>query len=373
MTDEQKESILELRRNGLGYNQIALEVGVTTDAVRNFFYKRRKTGAEKTQKVTILNRRIRTLQNQILKYKMREEADLDFARSITVPKYDVKFNTNFVDGPEVGIVNFSDLHFGALIKSKINTYNPKIAQIRVGYYIDRINHIFSKYYPHIKRLKIFMNGDIPDGSGIYEGQHYETIPIDEQIAFLPSILAAGLSQIRLPFEVYETDGNHGRLSKNSGIHNWDRVVAYLVQRMLPDVKFHIASDYYQVVDVYKWRYIVMHGQYITRSSQPQSQIERAVGLYTSMFRSMGIYFDSLFLGHFHSHNWLPSAIVNGAICGSLKLAQTKIKNADRPSQALVVINQKRGIVDVRRIYLDDMDGNGEGIHILPYNWENVVE
>jgi len=369
MTEEQREAIIALREEGMGYNQIALEVGTTTDAVRNFFYRNRKVGKEATDKTAILNAKIRALQKQVLKLKMAGEADLDFAKSISVPRYDVSFNTHFTDGEEVGVVNLSDIHFGLIMKSRINTYNTEIAQIRLGYYVDRINHIFAKYYPHIKRLIILLNGDLVDGTNIYKGQEYEAIPIDEQIAFLPSILAASLSKINLPFEVYEADGNHARITPNSGIHNWDKVVTYLVRKMLPDIKFHIATDFYQEIDIWNWTYIMMHGENITRSKTPQSFIERAIADYVNMFRKINLHFDGLFLGHYHNPNWLPSAIVNGAVCGATNFTQKKIKNGERPSQVIAIVNKKRGIVDVRKIFLDDMDEDGMGIKMFQTAWE----
>ena len=44
MTDEQKNKIIELRKNGAGYKAIATEVGMSRDAVRSFCKNRNLSG-----------------------------------------------------------------------------------------------------------------------------------------------------------------------------------------------------------------------------------------------------------------------------------------------------------------------------------------
>lgn len=360
---KERLEIEELREQGYGYHDIALMLNITTDAVRNYFYRKHKSVGVSVQNVseeltpeeeiTILQSKLQSMNRKLKVEMVDRNLDLAFARAITVPKYDMSFKGNVEDGVERGIVLFSDLHYGLEFKTQLNIYNPKVAEERLLYYVDRINHIFSKYYPHIKSLTMLCLGDNIEGNNIYRGQEYESIPITDQIAFAPSLIANAFSKIIYPFEIWTIDGNHGRMEAGVMKHNWDRTVYYLLQRMLPEVKFHIGTDFYQMVDIYNYKFLIMHGEDITNGKRPPSFIERAVSEYTGVFRKQNVYFDYMVMGHFHEAYSLPSAIVNGSLCGATTFTQKKIKDAGLPVQVCFIVNQKRGIVDYRTIVLEE--------------------
>lgn len=360
---EIRQDIESLREAGYGYHEIALILNMTTDAVRNYFYRKNKSvgvspknvSEELTpeEEIAILQAKLQSMNRKLKVEMVDRNLELAIARSITVPRYSVSFKGKVEDGSEKGVVLLSDIHYGLEINSQLNVYNQKIAEERLLYYVDRINHIFSKYYPHIQSLAIFFLGDFIEGDHIYKGQEYESIPITDQIAYAPSFIANALSQIIFPFEIWTVDGNHGRMAQGVMKHNWDKTVYYLLQRMLPEVTFHIGTDFYQMVDIYNYKFLILHGEDITNSKKPPSFIERAVSEYTGVFRKQNIYFDYMIMGHFHETYRLPSAIVNGSICGATPFTQKKIKDAGLPSQIFFIVNDKRGVVDDRFIKLDE--------------------
>lgn len=170
---------------------------------------------------------------------------------------------------ETAILVLSDLHYG----KKTASYNPNVFAARINNLsarIARVKELLSAY--DFDALKIFLLGDVNDGTDIYATQpHHQAVSDVRQQAL-------ELSEILLDFlykqadtwgrvEVHCVPGNHGRGGKR--VHeyaNWD-LVAYDYlrlrnrdERVSVDVPEPANGDVFmKVVNVYGHGYLLYHG------------------------------------------------------------------------------------------------------------------
>jgi len=350
MTEQEKLTIKELRDKGFSYFEISKMTGISQDAIRNFFYRERKKETNIDDTISYLLKRIQSLERENRKLKAQHLSDEAFAKLIEVEKFHFE-NTKLADVKEEAGLIVSDLHSGLEYEGSDNKFNMDIAKERVQRLFNDTGEILRKYYPHVKNLHVFLAGDIVDGSGIFKGQEFSTAPITEQIEKTPSMIVEGLKLVSdFNLRLYGVAGNHGRVAKGVSQHNWDNVVYRIIEQMI-DIPFEIASDFYLPVEIKGHKFILLHGDNITHSKTPSSYIERAVGEFTRMFKDMGIYFESLLMGHFHSAQWLPHAIVNGSICGNTNFTIGKLHLNEPARQVLFFVDEKHGITEVRKIQI----------------------
>jgi len=327
MTKEEKELVESLRNEGVSYFDISKQVGVSQDAIRNYFYRERmnKEIVEEEEKFVI------RIPDRLIRLN-------------DLPPYTQK-------GDEEAILDLSDWHYGAEINSQIAIYNTDTAELRITYLADKVTEILLNFHPKVKTIHLFWKGDIVDGENIYPDQHYYSIPISEQIE---GVIAPAMYLIdRLSQHFYvdnnSVSGNHGRTSRNSRPNDtFDHVVYTTLARIYPKMVWNISDDWWTRVKILNTTFLLMHGEDTSNSKEPYSFIERAVVSYRKMMGD----FDYLSVGHFHHYFMTENVIGNGCVSGSSFFSQRKLMSAVPPSQNLMLVSPKHGRTVVRPINLE---------------------
>ena len=326
-----KSKIEELRKQGYTYYEISQELGISQDAIRNYFYRERRKNdvVEETEKFVI-----RIPESIICQQEPKEY----------VPS-----------GNEEAVLQLSDIHYGALIESQIATYNEEIATARLTYLTDRVIGILKTFHPTVKKIHILFEGDIIDGENMYPDQQYYSITISRQLENVVAPLSYLLSQFVQHFavECYAVSGNHARTSRNSRpSDSYDHVVYTTMARLFPQLSWHISDDWWQKIKILNTTLLLMHGDDITNSSEPEALVERAALRYRKMMGD----FDYLTIGHFHHHWETDNVIANGNVCGATFFSQRRIMVATPPSQNLFLISPKHHKTLIRQLMLDEQNG-----------------
>ena len=130
---------------------------------------------------------------------------------------------------------------------------------------------------------------------------------------------------------------------------------FLEQRFrdTPHIKFHIATNFYQVAEVEGFKFLLVHGDDIRSwMNLPWYGItQRLMRWYQSI-----CHFDYLCLGHFHSYanfEWNNTEVImNGTFVTDDAYALKKIGMGGSPRQVLFSVHPKWGVVFMRKIFLE---------------------
>jgi hypothetical protein len=205
----------------------------------------------------------------------------------------------------------SDWHLHA--KNKI--YNIEVFWQTFHYLLNRIiriKELMGGVVPFEKAV-VFLAGDIPTGQGIFPNQSWKTSGNVMQQIFndgIPALiqLVNTLLTIFPKVEIYTVPGNHGRTNKwDPEEVNFDTIMceaAKLYYDGFGDdrVEWHIERDWYQVVDVYDHRFLLMHGDNMRMWSGIPFYGETNKGMRWQ--GSMPEDWDYMMVGHFHSFHRL---------------------------------------------------------------------
>lgn len=225
-------------------------------------------------------------------------------------------------GEETAVLLISDIQLGKVTPS----YSSLVAEERVARLrekVDRIVAIQRAEHP-VKRIAIFLLGDIIEGELIFPGQAwqidsslYRQVTVDG-----PRIIGDTVRWAASRFErvdVFAVPGNHGHLGGRGhrDMHpesNGDRMLYQIVAQLtagLPNVSWSIAEDWWQVADLGdRCRFMLMHGDNVRGvNGVPWYGWTRRVMSLASMTRIWeGMDFDHVAAGHFHTP---VSLYVNG--------------------------------------------------------------
>jgi hypothetical protein len=281
-----------------------------------------------------------------------------------------------VRGTPVGV--WSDIHYGEVsVTNKQNgimAYNAAIAQKRIKLLVDRtidlsFNHMGDshKEYPGII---ICLGGDMIGGD-IHEElmMTNDRTPL-EAVNDLTDLLAAAIGELAEVFSyVYlpAVVGNHGRSSKkppNKFIarNNYDYSIYLNLIRHFkndPRVQFTASKGPDCHFKSYHHRFCLTHGDRLGTAGG--DGIIGAMGPIlrgaVKIGRQKAIIdqpFDTLIVCHYHEYMPLPRVVVNGAVKGPDEFSVNKLRIPPSvPTQALMLVHPKYGIVDHRGIFLEE--------------------
>ena len=251
------------------------------------------------------------------------------------------------------VVLFSDWHIGKMT----DDYDLKEFVKRLEVLEDEILESKSELNKsgRIHDLHVMFLGDIVDGEGIFYSQGYEAeMPVEEQVEFALKHIEPMLRRLSKRFRnvhVYGIYGNHARANGLS-ISHWDRVLyRRLEDRLGNEIDFHI-GDWKYVANVNGMKFLLIHGDGIRMYSNIPLYgiIQRAM-----RFKSAGIDFDALVLGHFHTSfdmQWNDIRIIgNGTFVSSDEWALRRMGLKSDTSQTMLVIEDGK-ITWVKRIDLE---------------------
>ena len=172
---------------------------------------------------------------------------------------------------ETMVLTLSDVHFGH--KTPTTTCRIIANRLkRLGQRVVKVASIHRQAFP-IRRLVVFALGDLCQGDQIGRFVSLDELEntvmvqvFDWAVPELSNFLL-GLQEHFEKVDVYGVRGNHGSVRRNAGTDtNWDTIVYKAVAQRLanqPRIRWHIEEKtFYQIVKIYKWGFLIMHGDQI---------------------------------------------------------------------------------------------------------------
>lgn len=292
---------------------------------------------------------------------------------------------------QIAIAHLSDTQMG----KRTASYDSVVGAKRCHRFAQKIVEItkVKRAGSVIKELRLYLGGDMVEGEyGNYPSQPYDIdSPVIEQaMRTCPDIFEGMIYYFLKYFDkihVIGVPGNHGRgASRHATRHNrtnWDRV-CYLVLRdrilgsevkakekcecgskklwknccgkeMLKRVTFDIAEEFWCLDRVWDWGNLIVHGDQIRGwAGIPYYGVQKKTHGWAD---AMPKDWDNLLFGHFHTYaagtinyrRWF----CNGTTESANSYALEELAAAGPPSQRLLFMTEKHGIISDHQIFLED--------------------
>jgi hypothetical protein len=254
---------------------------------------------------------------------------------------------------ETMVVLVSDLHPGLITPS----YNLDVFHKRWALLVEKIiliHDIITQTIP-IEKIVFIKLGDLVSGQGIFPGQAWKSqVHVLKQIyhEVSPELIGLNLTMLEYFKEVEDhyIPGNHGSTGKDFHREvNFDNIVAQDIWRrfeFVDRVNVDIEWDWYKMVDIYKWRFMCIHG------NQIRSWLNIPFyGLVNKGMRWQGSIPEApwhyMVHGHWHTAFEFPWnnfwIIGNGSLVSGDDFALRELGMASFPAQQVFGVHPKRGI------------------------------
>ena len=269
------------------------------------------------------------------------------------------------------ILLVSDFHYGENINPDEvpdgNCYSPSVANARWDRLILRTEEKIGNKKPN-GIIVCFLGDDV---SGDIHNELRETnykTPIDAcmDVAGQKIKMLTEFQQKYVKVWAISVMGNHGRTTQkpqSKGIyeHNYDSLVAAMVERQLKDnknIQFYTPKSGEAYFDIYGINFLATHGDRIgSRGGQGfigcSATIARGQHKTRQAYSQIGKPVDWLLIGHFHTPMQLEHTIANGTTVGYSQYARDLRLEPAFPSQTLFWVDEKYGVNNVERIYVSD--------------------
>ena len=312
--------------------------------------------------------------DELTRAKVREWIGDLTAAAIEPPKWLIREKTKHgVLG--VPSLFWSDLHLGENVDPNVingsNAYNLTIAEQRVHWMVERALMLLFQCLNSPKYDGIVL----PIGGDMVSGEIHEELVRTNDAPILPILIdLIGLGEwvidrllehfeyVFIPCEA----GNHGRLphlkkvpAKQRNHLNFDWLFYVMLHKIYAGnkrVSFLIPDGPNAHFRIYRHRYCLSHGEEFRGGDGmigPLGPITRGTHKKLTGQTSIGLPFDTMLIGHFHSLMMLPHLIVNGSPKGYDEYAASLNIRWERPAQALWITHPDRGITFSMPVYLDD--------------------
>jgi len=292
---------------------------------------------------------------------------------------------------QIAIAHLSDTQMG----KRTASYDSVVGAQRCHLFARRVVEItqVKRAGSTIKELRLYLGGDMVEGEyGNYPSQPYDidSSVIEQAMRTCPDIFEGMIYYFLRYFDkvkVIGVPGNHGRgASRHQTRHNltnWDRV-CYLVLRdrilgsdvkakekcdcgskkmwknccgkdMRNRVTFDIAEEFWCLDRVWDWGNLVVHGDQIRGwAGIPYYGVQKKTHGWAD---AMPKDWDNLLFGHFHTYaagtinyrRWF----CNGTTESANSYALEELASAGPPSQRLLFMTEKHGIISDHQIFLED--------------------
>ncbi len=278
---------------------------------------------------------------------------------------------------QVAVAHVSDTQLG----KRTMSYDAAVGAKRLHKYAQTVVEItdIKRSRAKIDHLRLYLGGDMVEGEyGNYPSQPYDVTSsvIRQAMRDAPDIFEGMIYYFLEHFKtihVLGVPGNHGRGASHSQTRhtetNWDRVFYWILHdRVLgsdlkPDkatrkrVTFDIPEgDKFWAIDrVMGWGNLVVHGDQIKGwAGIPYYGVQKkAHGWSDAMPRD----WDNLLFGHFHTYasgtinyrRWF----CNGTTESDATYALEALAAAGEPSQRLLFMTEKHGVISDHQIHLED--------------------
>ena len=262
--------------------------------------------------------------------------NLEYNHKLNIYPYEIRGSES------EAILILSDWHIGVEINTPSNVFNIEVAKERVDKLIkETIKHCKNN---NVTKLHIALAGDLVQGIIHVNSRLRQNENIINQVLIASELvtnLIASLSQSIRRIEVYNVNGNHGRVNANIkeslDEENFESLVYEIVKLKLDIIKereriaynVHFNENEFNdisLINVMNKKVAVTHGHKDRKQNTALDRLNHLLDEYRV---------NELITGHFHNVRLGDGVTVNGALSGSDDFAQSKRFNNNR-SQILKI-------------------------------------
>ena len=264
----------------------------------------------------------------------------------------------------------SDVHVGEVVSAKetnyLGRYDSEIFKERLNTWTTKVVELVNlrRQRLSVPNLSVFLLGDIVSGDIHEELSNTNDGSIVDQVVLAAQQMSSALLTLAPEFEHIEVAGvvgNHGRMRKKPYFKgkqplNWDYLIYQIMQMSLSqqgNISFHIPESFFTIRDVLGTRFLLIHGDgNVSWAGIPYYGVERST---LKLQDLVGRFepFDRVVMGHFHDPVDTERWHINGSFKGADEFSISKLYKGARPSQTLLYVHPKHGVVGSERIYLDE--------------------
>ena len=262
--------------------------------------------------------------------------NLEYNHKLNIYPYEIRGNES------EAILILSDWHIGVEINTPSNVFNIEVAKERIDKLIkETIKHCKNN---NVTKLHVALAGDLVQGIIHVNSRLRQNENIINQVLIASELvtdLIASLSQSIRRIEVYNVNGNHGRVNANIkeslDEENFESLVYEIVKLKLDIIKereriaynVHFNENEFNdisLINVMNKKVAVSHGHKDRKQNTALDKLNHLLDEYRV---------NELITGHFHNVRLGDGVTVNGALSGSDDFAQSKRFN-NNPSQILKI-------------------------------------
>ena len=259
----------------------------------------------------------------------------------------------------------SDIHYPETVSAAemggLNEYNRVIANCRLKYLVEGVRDIavnkmlgYKLSTLHILCLGDWMSGNIHEE--LAETNDGDAITASMDLAFIVAQMVRDLLLVFPKIEMVGVVGNHGRMTKKKRFKrpyvNWDFVCyqflsGFLAQEIAAKtVKVDFPESFWRMHDINGHNCLILHGDNINSwAGIPWYGIQRASYKMTEMFAARRIFYEYMFIGHFHNEASVQrpkgEIIINGSVMGGNEFSQGALFTMSAPVQLFGGAHPKR--------------------------------
>lgn len=267
------------------------------DSIKDKYFDNEQLNKMEQKKQEIIKERFRlnderTAYNRALRNDARLETRLDILEQKITDFGKINFpDSNYSDNDTADndlLVLLSDLHIGQTFKSFNGEYNTKIAQTRMGQYVNKIIEIGKKN--NSDKCYVSLQGDLISNSIHKSIAITNQENVIQQIKFASELITAFIYELSHHFNrviVTSVSGNHSRLDKKEDAlkdERLDDLVIWYMDAALSDVKnidiiTNNPDTTFAVMDIRGKKYINVHGDYDAFSKNGVASLSMMLGYF----------------------------------------------------------------------------------------------
>ena len=267
------------------------------DSIKDKYFDNEQLNKMEQKKQEIIKERFRLnderiAYNRALRNDARLETRLDILEQKITDFGKINFpDSNYSDNNVADndlLVLLSDLHIGQTFKSFNGEYNTKIAQTRMGQYVNKIIEIGKKN--NSDKCYVSLQGDLISNSIHKSIAITNQENVIQQIKFASELITAFIYELSHHFNrviVTSVSGNHSRLDKKEDAlkdERLDDLVIWYMDAALNDVKnidiiTNNPDTTFAVMDIRGKKYINVHGDYDVFSKNGVASLSMMLGYF----------------------------------------------------------------------------------------------
>lgn len=359
------------------------ESGIAAATIRDRVRAAKRKGIEPqkdkyTSEADMLRRQVKDL-NRELKGKNADTLDEEMVKSRIFklsnmpsdpPKWLVKPQKKG-SSPGIPTLFFSDIHYGEVVDpaqvAGKNAFNKQIAEDRIRLLTSKTINLLKNHmrYTDYDGFVLVLGGDCFSGAIHEELTETNEEEIMQSLLNLHDMIVWMIGEFLKEFPrifVPVVTGNHGRSSrkprhKNRVYQNYDWLLGCLLERYFKNdkrVSFLVSDGPDLLYKVYNHRYLLSHGDQARGGDGiigPLGPVIRMDHKKRTRQGQLGMEYDTLIVGHFHTLLQMPRVIINGTLKGFCEYAFANNFPVEEPQQALWITHPTEGITFQMAVHL----------------------